>query len=144
MLPRRSELEAIPQIEIAAFMEPADEVGGDYYDVLFDENRVKIGIGDVTGHGLESGVLMLMVQSVARALQEKGDKDPVAFLDVLNRAVYKNIARTRSDKHLTLAFVDYEDGNVTLSGQHEEVLIVRSSGRRRMDRHDRSGLPRRA
>ncbi len=128
VLPLRSELEVIPQIEIAAFMEPADEVGGDYYDVLFDGKRIKVGIGDVTGHGLESGVLMLMVQSVARALQEKGDQDPVAFLDVLNRAVYKNIARTKSDKHLTLAFVDYEDGNVTLSGQHEEVLIIRANG----------------
>lgn len=128
VLPRRSELENIAQIEIAAYMEPADEVGGDYYDVLHDGGRVKVGIGDVTGHGLESGVLMLMVQSVARALQEKGDKDPVAFLDVLNRAVYKNITRTRSDKHLTLAFVDYEDGRVTLSGQHEEVLIIRANG----------------
>jgi len=128
VLPRRSELEVIPQVEIAAFMEPADEVGGDYYDVLFDGDRIKVGIGDVTGHGLESGVLMLMVQSVARALQEKGDRDPVAFLDVLNRAVYKNITRTRSDKHLTLAFVDYENGKVTLSGQHEEVLIIRANG----------------
>ncbi|WP_422374211.1 SpoIIE family protein phosphatase [Roseibium sp.] len=128
VLPRRSELEGIPQVEIAAFMEPADEVGGDYYDVLFDGDRIKVGIGDVTGHGLESGVLMLMVQSVARALQEKGDRDPIAFLDVLNRAVYKNITRTKSDKHLTLAFVDYEDGNVTLSGQHEEVLIIRANG----------------
>lgn len=128
VLPRRSELEGIPQLEIAAFMEPADEVGGDYYDVLFDGSRIKVGIGDVTGHGLESGVLMLMVQSVARALQEKGDRDPIAFLDVLNRAVYKNITRTRSDKHLTLAFVDYEDGRVTLSGQHEEVLIIRANG----------------
>ncbi|WP_305984939.1 SpoIIE family protein phosphatase [Roseibium sp. MMSF_3544] len=128
VLPRLSELENIPQIEIAAFMEPADEVGGDYYDVLFDGDHIKVGIGDVTGHGLESGVLMLMVQSVARALQEQGDRDPVAFLDVLNRAVYKNITRTRSDKHLTLAFVDYENGKVTLSGQHEEVLIIRANG----------------
>lgn len=128
VLPRLSELENIPQIEIAAFMEPADEVGGDYYDVLFDGDHIKVGIGDVTGHGLESGVLMLMVQSVARALQEKGDRDPVAFLDVLNRAVYKNITRTKSDKHLTLAFVDYENGKVTLSGQHEEVLIIRANG----------------
>lgn len=128
VLPRLSELEIIPQIEIAAFMEPADEVGGDYYDVLFDDGHIKVGIGDVTGHGLESGVLMLMVQSVARALQEKGDRDPVAFLDVLNRAVYKNITRTRSDKHLTLAFIDYLDGKVTLSGQHEEVLIIRANG----------------
>ncbi|WP_299812471.1 SpoIIE family protein phosphatase [uncultured Roseibium sp.] len=128
VLPRLSELEIIPQIEIAAFMEPADEVGGDYYDVLFDGEHIKVGIGDVTGHGLESGVLMLMVQSVALALQEKGDRDPVAFLDVLNRAVFKNITRTRSDKHLTLAFVDYHEGKVTLSGQHEEVLIIRANG----------------
>ncbi len=42
VLPRLSELEVIPQIEIAAFMEPADEVGGDYYDVLFDGSRIKV------------------------------------------------------------------------------------------------------
>ncbi len=47
---------------------------------------------------------------------------------MLNRALYKNIARTNSDKHMTLAFVDYEDGKVTLSGQHEEVLIIRANG----------------
>jgi serine phosphatase RsbU (regulator of sigma subunit) len=41
-------------------MEPAERVGGDYYDVLQCNGKVKIGIGDVTGHGLESGVLMLM------------------------------------------------------------------------------------
>ncbi len=34
VLPRPRELEAIPEIEIAPFMQPADEVGGDYYDVL--------------------------------------------------------------------------------------------------------------
>jgi sigma-B regulation protein RsbU (phosphoserine phosphatase) len=42
-------------------MEPAAEVGGDYYDVLQQNGRIKIGIGDVTGHGLESGVIMIMV-----------------------------------------------------------------------------------
>ena len=109
-------------------MEPADEVGGDYYDVLQSGTRTKIGIGDVTGHGLESGVLMLMVQSVARALQEQGEDDPKNFLNVLNRAIYKNVERTESGKHLTLAFVDYEDDRVTLSGQHEEVLIIRKDG----------------
>lgn len=128
VLPRVSELEDAEQVEFAAYMEPADEVGGDYYDILRDNDRIKVGIGDVTGHGLESGVLMLMVQSVARALQEKGDNDPVAFLDVLNRAIYKNIVRTNSDKHLTLAFVDYHKGHVTLSGQHEDVLIIRTNG----------------
>jgi sigma-B regulation protein RsbU (phosphoserine phosphatase) len=128
VLPKTGELNSIPRIEIAGYMEPATEVGGDYYDVLQDGNRVKVGIGDVTGHGLESGVLMLMVQSVARALQEKGGGDPKDFLEVLNRAIYKNIERTSSDKHLSLAFLDYEDKRVTLSGQHEEVLVVRNDG----------------
>jgi len=128
VLPKPNELEAIPEVEIATYMEPADEVGGDYYDVLQNAGRLKIGIGDVTGHGLESGVLMLMVQSVARALQEKGDDDPAVFLDVVNRAMFKNIERTDSDKHMTLAFVDYEKDKVTVSGQHEEVLVIRANG----------------
>lgn len=128
VLPKTGELGGIPKIEIAGYMEPADEVGGDYYDVLQNGNRVKIGIGDVTGHGLESGVLMLMVQSVARALQEKGGDDPKEFLEVLNRAIYKNIERTRTDKHLSLAFLDYDDRRVTISGQHEEVIVVREKG----------------
>lgn len=128
VLPRITELADLPDIEIAGYMEPADEVGGDYYDVLHDGDRIKIGIGDVTGHGLESGVLMLMVQSVARALQENGDENPKTFLSVLNRAIYKNIVRTNSDKHLTLAFLDYADKNVVLSGQHEDVLVIRKTG----------------
>ncbi|HUD51430.1 SpoIIE family protein phosphatase [Parvibaculum sp.] len=128
VLPKPGELDAIPRLDIASYMEPADEVGGDYYDVLQAGARVKIGIGDVTGHGLESGVLMLMVQSVARALQERGEDDPKNFLNVLNRAIYKNIERTESGKHLSLAFIDYADRQMTLSGQHEEVLIVRRNG----------------
>ncbi|BDT11037.1 hypothetical protein N39L_07600 [Limnospira platensis NIES-39] len=35
-------------------MEPADEVGGDYYEIILESNgRSTVGIGDVTGHGLE-------------------------------------------------------------------------------------------
>jgi sigma-B regulation protein RsbU (phosphoserine phosphatase) len=128
VLPKLAELSAIPLLDISSYMEPADEVGGDYYDVLQSDNRVKIGIGDVTGHGLESGVLMLMVQSVARALQERGEDDPKLFLSVLNRAIYKNIERTESGKHLSLSFIDYADRKVTLTGQHEEVLIIRKDG----------------
>jgi sigma-B regulation protein RsbU (phosphoserine phosphatase) len=60
-------------------MEPADEVGGDYYDVLQHNGLIKIGIGDVTGHGLESGVLMVMTQAIVRALLANGETDPRAF-----------------------------------------------------------------
>ncbi|HBB34839.1 MAG TPA: serine/threonine-protein kinase PknK, partial [Cyanobacteria bacterium UBA8803] len=70
ILPKPEELEAVAGLEVAGFMEPADEVGGDYYDVIQQDGKVKISIGDVTGHGLESGVVMLMLQTAVRTLQE--------------------------------------------------------------------------
>ncbi|RUM23392.1 HAMP domain-containing protein [Rhizobium vallis] len=141
VLPLHQELEEFQTLEIAAYMRPAEEVGGDYYDVLKNGNRLKIGIGDVTGHGLESGVLMLMVQSVARALQEAGNTDAVKFLTDLNSALFKNIVRTKIDKHLTLAFLDYDGKEMILSGQHEEVVIVRANGKvERIDTMD-LGIP---
>ncbi|WP_205932032.1 SpoIIE family protein phosphatase [Rhizobium leguminosarum] len=141
VLPLHQELEEFQALEIAAYMRPAEEVGGDYYDVLKSGNRLKIGIGDVTGHGLESGVLMLMVQSVARALQEAGNTDAVKFLTDLNSALFKNIVRTKIDKHLTLAFLDYDGKEMILSGQHEEVVVVRANGEvERIDTMD-LGIP---
>ncbi|MGA9380571.1 MAG: SpoIIE family protein phosphatase, partial [Phormidium sp.] len=128
VLPKTAELEAVTGLEIAGYMEPADEMGGDYYDVLSSEDGVKIAIGDVTGHGLESGVLMLMVQTAVRTLQKVNETDPVRFLDILNQTLYDNLQRMNSDKNMTLAILDYAEGMVKLSGQHEEMIVVRSEG----------------
>ena len=128
ILPKSSELESVKGLDIAGFMEPADEVGGDYYDVLNHNGSVKIGIGDVTGHGLESGMLMLMVQTAVRTLQEVQETNPVKFMDVLNRTIYKNIQRMDSAKNLTLSLIDYTNGELNLTGQHEEVIVARSNG----------------
>jgi len=128
VLPTPDELAAIDGLDIAAFMEPADEVGGDYYDVLHTDGVVTIGIGDVTGHGLESGMLMVMTQAAVRTLQEIRESDPVRFLDTLNRTLYQNVQRMRSDKNLTLALLTYTQGQVRISGQHEEAIIVRHGG----------------
>lgn len=56
LLPKDRELKEFIGLDIAGFMQAAEEVGGDYYDVLQHNGRVKIGIGDVTGHGFESGI----------------------------------------------------------------------------------------
>lgn len=128
ILPKPEELEAIAGLDIAGFMEPADEVGGDYYDVLHTDNIVTIGIGDVTGHGLESGLLMLMTQTAVRTLKEVKEHDPVRFLDTLNRTIYKNVQRMNSDRNLTLAVLNYSNGKLRISGQHEETIIVRKGG----------------
>lgn len=127
VLPKQEELLAVPNLDIAGFMRSADQVGGDYYDVLHFGTRTKVGIGDVTGHGLEAGLVMLMVQSVARALHEEGEYDPVRFLKVLNQAIYKNVQRTHTDKTLSVAFLDFIGDRVVLSGQHEEILLIREN-----------------
>jgi predicted ATPase/serine phosphatase RsbU (regulator of sigma subunit)/tRNA A-37 threonylcarbamoyl transferase component Bud32 len=128
ILPKTEELESIEGLEIAGFMEPADEVGGDYYDVLQQDGRVKISIGDVTGHGLESGVLMIMAQTAVRTLKESNETDPVKFLDIINRTLYGNIQRMNSDKNMTLVLLNYAEGMLSMSGQHEELIVVRNSG----------------
>ncbi len=155
VLPADSELTEIANLDIAGFMEPADEVGGDYYDVLVHEGRVKIGIGDVTGHGLESGVLMLMVQTAVRALLDSGLSDATQFLNTLNHTICNNTRRMKTDKNLTLSLLDYQalppgpaslqqqgeeiarhpflqkgggGGILKVTGQHEEVLVFRAGG----------------
>ncbi|MEG3960532.1 SpoIIE family protein phosphatase, partial [Microcoleus sp. herbarium2] len=117
ILPNPEELE-IEGLDIAGYMEAADEVGGDYYDVLNTDGVVTLGIGDVTGHGLESGILMLMAQTAVRTLKEIRETDPVRFLDALNRTLYKNVQRMNSEKSLTLAILNYSEGWVSISGQH--------------------------
>lgn len=53
MFPERSDL------EIAAVMEPAAEVGGDLFDAFFvDDHHLFICIGDVSGHGIPAALFM--------------------------------------------------------------------------------------
>ncbi|MFM7425855.1 MAG: SpoIIE family protein phosphatase [Elainella sp.] len=133
MLPKPQELEQISSLDIFGFMQPADEVGGDYYDVLQIGGQITIGIGDITGHGLESGLLMLMLQTAIRTLVQAGETDPretdaARFFQTLNQVIYENARRINSDRNLTLAVLTYEptSGRLRLSGQHEEVLLVRA------------------
>ncbi|MBN2002546.1 MAG: SpoIIE family protein phosphatase [Anaerolineae bacterium] len=129
LLPTAQELRRIQGADIAGYMQPAAEIGGDYYDVLEHNGQTKIGIGDVTGHGLESGVVMLMLQTAIRTLMTSEEKDPVRFLDVLNRTLYNNMQRMSVDKSLSLTLLDYQSGRIQISGQHEQLIVVRKGGR---------------
>ncbi|MGB3534971.1 MAG: SpoIIE family protein phosphatase [Microcoleaceae cyanobacterium] len=128
VLPNNSELKLIEELEITGMIEPADEIGGDYYDILKNQDRIMIAIGDVTGHGLESGLLMIMVQMAIRTLLESKVSDPVQFLDILNHAIYGNLQRINSQKSMSLSVLEYHNKVLKISGQHEEVIIVRNTG----------------
>jgi predicted ATPase/serine phosphatase RsbU (regulator of sigma subunit)/tRNA A-37 threonylcarbamoyl transferase component Bud32 len=129
LLPKEEALQAIEGLDIAGFMAPADEVGGDYYDVLSQDGKILIGIGDVTGHGLESGALAIMVQSTVRGLLANQETDPVKFISALNQMVYHNVLRMNAEKSMTLSLLFYQNGSLILTGQHEEVIVVRAGGR---------------
>ena len=125
LLPTEKELQQIEGLDIACLMEPADEVGGDYYDVLQHSGRILFAIGDVTGHGLESGLLAMMVQSSVRTLLANNETNPVKFFSALNEMVFHYAQRMKAEKCLTLALVDYQHNQLSLSGQHEEMIVVR-------------------
>jgi len=128
VLPTSTELNSVEGLEIATFSQPADEVSGDYYDVLQYNGQVKIAVGDVTGHGLESGLTMLMVQTAVRTLLAADISDYKLFMAALNRAMFDNLQRMQTDKNLTLVLLDYAAGKITVTGQHEDIILVRQNG----------------
>ncbi|RKZ76355.1 MAG: serine/threonine protein phosphatase [Candidatus Parabeggiatoa sp. nov. 1] len=136
ILPTKTELEQVIGLDVAGFMEPADEVGGDYYDVLQHNGRIMFGIGDVTGHGLESGMLMLMVQMAVRTLLSHNIYEPSTLLTVINHALYGNVNRMNSEKNLSLSLMDYHQGVLTISGQHEYIIVVRNGKLEQIDTAD--------
>ncbi len=72
MLPKT--VPQLPQLEIAAYMKTATDVGGDYYDFhLSDNGELTIVVGDATGHGLKAGTLVTATKSLFNHLAETPD-----------------------------------------------------------------------
>ena len=129
VLPSEEELAGILDLDIACRMNPADEVGGDYYDCFRSDGSVKFGIGDVTGHGLSAGVVMLMAQTAIQTISLMGEPDMKRFLSLVNKVLYANMARITEDRSMTLSLIDYKDRVATIVGQHESVIVCRKDGR---------------
>ena len=72
MLPKK--LPQIPNLEIAAYMKPATEVGGDYYDFhVGTDGTLTVAIGDATGHGLKAGSMVTATKSLFNNLADESD-----------------------------------------------------------------------
>jgi CRP-like cAMP-binding protein len=68
---------------------PADTIGGDYYDhIALSDHRTGVFIGDVTGHGFYSGLIVAMAKS-GLVTQLEVNQDVVAVLSAINRIVYQ-------------------------------------------------------
>ena len=117
---------AMPGLEIAAVMLASDQIGGDYYDLHVTDDGGWIGIGDVSGHGFNAGVVMIMAQStIASCIRARPDAGPAEILGLANHVLYENV-RTRLGlrEHMTLSLLRYRrDGRVVYAGAHQEMLV---------------------
>jgi serine phosphatase RsbU (regulator of sigma subunit) len=124
---------AVQGLDIAAVMQPATEVGGDYYDLFPAPGGCWLGIGDVAGHGLPTGLVMLMLQSAVSGLVHTSmQATPREILLSVNAVLYENIReRMGQDEHVTLTLLRCDaDGEVTFAGAHEPILLYRARERR--------------
>ena len=116
-------------LDISASMLPASEVGGDCYDVLPFPGGAWLSIGDVAGHGLGPGVVMMMLQSsVAAALRSSPRSSPGAALRLVNAVMFDNVkTRLGQSEHATLMLLRYErSGRIVFAGAHEEPIVFRA------------------
>ena len=127
ILPKNFE---VPGFEIGTLMRPAEAVGGDYYELLPTETGFWIAAGDVSGHGLTAGLVMLMLQSALGALAiYTPNARPAEILKATNRILVENIRRRLGgDDHVTLVLMHVmRDGSFIFAGGHEPILILRAA-----------------
>ncbi len=117
--------------EVAATMVPADEVGGDYYDIFETADGEQwVNIGDVSGHGVESGLIMMMAQtSLLTAVSSEKGLSPAAALARTNTVLRRNIRRLDVDRYMTITAIRLEPDKLQFSGRHQPLLIWRAASR---------------
>jgi sigma-B regulation protein RsbU (phosphoserine phosphatase) len=127
VLPRTFEL---PGYDISAIMLPAEEVGGDFYEFRRTNGGAWLGVGDVTGHGVTSGLIMMMAQSMFTMLCEQNGHhhSPTKFISLMNRAMFYNLKRLGQERFMTMVVARIEnDGRLVYAGAHTDLLIYRAA-----------------
>lgn len=73
------------EIDLFAIMDPAKQVGGDFYDFFWvDENTLGFMIGDVAGKGVPAAILMAVTRTLIKATGTRGTS-PEECLGHVNR-----------------------------------------------------------
>jgi sigma-B regulation protein RsbU (phosphoserine phosphatase) len=123
---------AVAGFEIAARMRPAENVGGDYFDVIERDGVLWLLVGDVSGHGVHSGLVMLMAQAAALGhIQRDPRCSPADVVAAVNGVLHLNVHRRMGrDEYLTLMAARHVgDGEFVAAGSHQPAFVARASGR---------------
>ena len=118
----------LPGCDVAGSLRTAHQVGGDYFDHLWDGQRLHLIIADVSGHNLAAALTMAMVRTALRtALADH--PGPGALLATVNRLLCDDLLRAR--QFVSVAAISYEPptGHFTLAiAGHPPVLHRRHDG----------------
>lgn len=117
-----------PGLTVDAAMQPANTVGGDYFDVIeLAEGTVAVVLGDVAGKGMPAALLMALLQGSLRTLLTAGLRG-TALMSKLNAHLHENIPRNRLVT-LFYAEVDPVSGRVSLvNAGHNPPFVLRGDG----------------
>jgi serine phosphatase RsbU (regulator of sigma subunit) len=84
----------VPDLEgyqLAAYYQPAREVGGDFYDFLeLDEGHLGLVVGDVTDKGVPAAIVMATTRTMLRASAQRLDS-PGEVLKRVNDVIVRDI-----------------------------------------------------
>ena len=112
-------------LDVHAVLEPAQQVGGDLYEVLrVGPERVLVAVGDVSGKGIPAALFMAVTMTLLRSLARQGHA-PANILRQLNDELLDQNPRGMFVTMQCLLF-DAREGSVTCAsaGHHGAVHMV--------------------
>lgn len=121
-------------IRIAAGMTTSTEIGGDFYDYFsLGDNRLGLVIADVSGHGVQSGMVTTAAKASLHTLLSSGVSTPAGLLSGMNRAIMAT-ARRRLLMTCFIAVIDTGKGHMLFAnaGHNFPYLYRRRSGELRL------------
>ena len=115
-------------LELFALLEPAREVGGDFYDFfLLDDDHLCLAIADVSGKGMPAALMMAVGRSFLRSYARLGGT-PSQVLGRLNDELSSE-NDTSMFVTMFLAVVDLRNGHVRYaSAGHNRPFVLRRDG----------------
>ncbi|MCY4592616.1 MAG: SpoIIE family protein phosphatase [Alphaproteobacteria bacterium] len=125
----RTEFPVFPNCQISANMEPAQSVGGDFYDVLtLPDGRVGIAVADVSGKGVPAALFMMSSRTLLKGATIGFSGGPADVLKEVNQLLCNN---NETAMFVTLFFGVYNPGTgdfVYANGGHNLPLLVHADG----------------
>lgn len=117
--------------DVSGEMRPAATVGGDYFDVIEDGTNTWLLIGDVSGHGVSAGLIMMMVQTAVRTAilgaRERGDElKPSGILRLVNSAILGNLDKIGRGQYMTIHAMRLSNDELLHAGLHQDLMIYRA------------------